>query len=71
MMPGFDPELLRTMRLALEDFMAHLPAEAATPAIKAAVAERICKAAAQGVSTYDGFILAASDQIQALIAWLL
>jgi len=50
-MPGFDPELLQTMRLALEDFMAHLPAETATPAIKAAVAERICKAAAEGVST--------------------
>ena len=70
-MVRFDPALLQTMRSALEDFMAHVPPEAATPAIKAAVAECICKAAAQGVSTYDGFITAAGDQLQTLMSWLL
>jgi hypothetical protein len=70
-MHSFDPELITTMRRALEDFMADVPAEAATPAIKAAIAECICKAASQGVSTYDGFVTAAGSQLQTLMSWLL
>lgn len=70
-MHRFDPDTVATMRRALEDVMAGVPIDAATPAVKAAVAECICKAALHGVSTYEGFIAAAGDQIQTFIAWLL
>lgn len=70
-MNRFDPDLLITMRRALEDFMTQVPTDAATPAIKAAVAECICKAAIQGVTTYDEFIAVAGGQIQTMISWLL
>jgi hypothetical protein len=66
----FNPELVRLMRMALEEVMARVPAEQATPGIKAHLAEVILKAAAQGVTTYDGLITAASSQIQTIISML-
>jgi hypothetical protein len=69
-MPAFNPELIRLMRVVLEEVMARVPAEQATPGIKAHLAEIILKAAAQGVTSYDGLIAAASSQIQAIVAMM-
>jgi hypothetical protein len=51
-MPAFDPELVHVMRNALEDIMARVPSEYATPAAKAYAAECILKAAARGHTSY-------------------
>jgi hypothetical protein len=67
-MPNFDPALVRLMRSALEDVMARVPVEHATPAIKAHLAECILKAAAQGQRTYDGLVDAASDQLPLILS---
>lgn len=67
-MAYYDPELISVMRAALEDVMMRVPADQATPGIKAQVAEIILKAAAQGVTSYDGLIAAATSQIQTILA---
>jgi hypothetical protein len=67
-MATFNPELVGLMRVVLEEVMARVPVEQATPGIKAHVAEIILKAAAQGVTSYDGLIAAASSQIQTIIS---
>jgi hypothetical protein len=66
----FNPELVRLMRMVLEEVMARVPAEQATPGIKAHLAETILKAAAQGVTSYDGLIAAASSQVQTIISMM-
>jgi hypothetical protein len=58
------------MRAALEEVMTKIPLEQATPGIKAALAECILKAAANGQTSYEGLIAAASDQIQAIVSML-
>jgi hypothetical protein len=63
-MVRFDPDLVRVMRVALEEIMTRVPMEYSTPAIKAYLAECILKAAAQGQTSYDGLLAAASDQIK-------
>ena len=67
-MPSFDPELIEVMRAALDDVMTKIPVDQATPAIKARMAEFILKAAAEGKTTYDGLLAAASDQIQTILS---
>jgi hypothetical protein len=62
-MVRFDPDLVRVMRVALEEIMTRVPIEYSTPA-KAYLAECILKAAAQGQTSYDGLLAAASDQIK-------
>ena len=47
-MQSYSPELIQTMRAALDEVMTKIPLEQATPGIKAAVAECILKAAANG-----------------------
>ena len=42
----------------------------ATPGLKAHLAEVILQAAAQGLTSYDGLVTAASDQIQTIISML-
>ena len=69
-MAAFNPELVRLMRTVLEEVMTRVPMDQATPGIKAHLAEIILKAAAQGETTYDGLIAAASSQIQAIISML-
>jgi hypothetical protein len=69
-MPGFSPELIRIMRVALDDAMSTIPADQATQALKAQIAELILKAAAEGQTTYDGLLAAALDQIQTIISML-
>jgi hypothetical protein len=69
-MPGFSPELIQIMRAALDDAMSTIPADQATQALKAQIAELILKAAAEGQTTYDGLLAAALDQIQTIISML-
>jgi hypothetical protein len=56
------------MRTALEEIMTRVPVEYSTPAIKAYLAECILKAAAQGQTSYDGLLAAATDQIQSALS---
>ena len=70
-MPSYSPELVQTMRAALDEVMTQIPAEQATPGVKAYMAEFILKAAAQGQTTYDGLLAAASEQIQTVLTQLL
>jgi hypothetical protein len=69
-MPAFNPELVGLMRSVLEEVMARVPADHATPGIKAYLAETILKAAAQGETSYDGLIDAASSQVHTIISML-
>jgi hypothetical protein len=69
-MAAFNPELVLLMRTVLEEVMTRVPMDHATPGIKAHLAEIILKAAAQGETSYDGLIAAASSQIQAIVSML-
>ena len=69
-MSSFSPELIQTMRAALEEAMTKVPLEHSTPGIKAYLAECILKAAAEGRTSYDGLIKAAADQIQTVLSML-
>ena len=67
-MPQFAPQLIRDMRNVLEDVMTRVPMEYATLAVKVYLAECILKAAAQGHTSYNELIVAATDNIQAAIS---
>jgi hypothetical protein len=69
-MPSFGPELIQTMRTALEEAMSRIPAEQVTPALKARVAEFILKTAAEGQTSYDVLLAAASQHIQTIMSLL-
>jgi hypothetical protein len=69
-MPSYSPELIQTMRTVLDEMMTRIPFEQATPGIKAALAECILKAAADGQTSYDGLVAAASEQIQSILSML-
>jgi hypothetical protein len=69
-MPNFDPQLIRVMRMALDQVMTAVPTDQATAATKATIAECILKAAAQGHTTYDALVATASDQLQAILSAL-
>jgi len=69
-MPSYSPELIQTMRAALDEVMTKIPLDQATPAIKAHMAEFILKAAADGQTSYDGLLAVASDNIKAILSML-
>ena len=69
-MPGYSPELIQTMRAALDEVMTKIPLDQATPGIKAHMAEFILKTAAEGQTSYDALSRAASDNIQTIL-WML
>ena len=69
-MTSYDPELVQTMRAALDEVMTRIPAEQVTVSVKAAMAELILKTAAQGQTTFHGFVAAATDQIQTVVSML-
>ena len=69
-MPSYSPELIQTMRAAIDEVMTKIPLDQATPAIKAHMAEFILKAAADGQTSYDGLLAVASDNIQAILSML-
>jgi hypothetical protein len=66
----YSPELIQTMREALEAVMATVPANQSVLGLKAAVAEYILEAAAQGQTSFDGLVASASGQLQTIIAML-
>jgi hypothetical protein len=70
-MPAFSPEVIQIMRAALEEVMTKVPLDKATPGLKAHMAELILKAAAEGQTTYDGLLAAASSQIQTVLSMLM
>jgi hypothetical protein len=55
-MPTFSPALITVMRSVLDDAMTKVPAEQATTVTKAYLAEFILKAAAGGLTSYEGLI---------------
>ena len=67
-MPTFDPELIQVMRNVLEDVMTRVPLEFSNTTTKAHLAECILKAAAQGHTTYNELVAAATDQIQSIVS---
>jgi hypothetical protein len=69
-MPSYSPELIQTMRAALDEVMTKIPADQATPGIKAHMTELILKAAAEGQTSYEGLVVAASEQIQTILSML-
>ncbi|MBN9042532.1 MAG: hypothetical protein BGP05_14095 [Rhizobiales bacterium 62-47] len=69
-MPQFDPDIVMTMRSALEQVMTLVPEQYATLGTKAYLAEAILKAAARGETCYEGFIAAGSCEIQSVIKLL-
>jgi hypothetical protein len=69
-MTYYSPQLIHTMRSALDAVMTQVPMNHATPGLKAHLAEVILQAAAQGLTSYDGLVAAASDQIQTIISML-
>jgi hypothetical protein len=69
-MPSHSPELIQIMRAALDEAMTKIPLEQATPGIKAALAECILKAAAEGRTSYDDLVAVASDQIRTILSML-
>jgi hypothetical protein len=69
-MASYSPELIQIMRAALDDVMTKIPVDQATPAIKARMAEFILRAAAEGQTSYEGLVAAASDQIHTILSML-
>jgi hypothetical protein len=69
-MAYYSPQLIHTMRAVLDAVMTQVPTSHATPGFKAHLAEVILQAAAQGVTSYDGLVSAASEQIQTIISML-
>jgi hypothetical protein len=69
-MPSYSPELIQTMRAALDEVITKVPVEQATPGIKAALAEYILRAAAEGQTNYESLVAAASDQIPTILLML-
>jgi hypothetical protein len=58
------------MRNALEEVMTRVPLEYSTSATKAYLAECILKTAAQGHTSYNELIAAASDQMHVILSLL-
>jgi hypothetical protein len=69
-MPRYSAEFVQTMRAALDEVMTRIPADQATSAVKAKVAEVILQTAATGQRSYQGLISAASDQIHTIVSEL-
>jgi hypothetical protein len=69
-MPQFDRELVALMRTALDDVMTKVFPEISSIATKAVLAECILKAAAQGHTSYNELLAAATDHIQSIMTML-
>jgi hypothetical protein len=65
-----NPELIQTMRAALEAVMDKIPADQSVFGVKAAMAEVILKAASHGHTSFDSLVASASDQIQPVVSML-
>jgi hypothetical protein len=69
--PSFSPALIQTMRAVLDEVITKIPAEQATPGIKAALAEFILKSAAAGQTSYEDLLASASEQIQIILSTMI
>jgi hypothetical protein len=58
------------MRAALDEAMTKVPMDLASPGIKAHLAEFILQAAADGQTSFEGLLAAASDQIPVVLSVL-
>ena len=67
-MPTFSPALITIMRAVLEEAMSKVPAEQATTVTKAYMAEFILKAAAQGLTSYEGLMAAVINQLPTILS---
>ena len=67
-MPTFSPVLVSIMRTVLEETMTKVPSEQATTLTKVHLAEFILKAAAEGVTSYEGLAAAALDQLPSILS---
>jgi hypothetical protein len=67
-MPTFSPALITIMRAVLEEAMTKVPAEQATTLTKAYLAEFILKAAAEGLTSYEGLMAAAINQLPTILS---
>ena len=68
-MPAFGQALITIMRTVVEEAMTKVPAEQATTATKAyLVADFILKAAAGGLTNYEGLIAAAVSQLPTILS---
>jgi len=56
------------MRAVLEEAMSKVPAEQATTVTKARMAEFILKAAAQGLTSYEGLMAAVINQLPTILS---
>jgi hypothetical protein len=64
----FNPALITIMRAVLEEAMTKVPAEQATTVTKAYLAEFILKAAAEGLTSYEGLMVAAINQLPIILS---
>jgi len=69
-MPSYSPELVQTMRAALDEVMSRIPVNQATQEIKVQVAGVILKAAADGQTSYQALLATASEHIQTALSAL-
>jgi hypothetical protein len=67
-MPTFSPSLITIMRAVLEEAMTKVPAEQATTVTKAYLAEFILKAAAEGLTSYEGLMAAVINQLPTILS---
>jgi hypothetical protein len=67
-MPTFSPALITIMRAVLEEAMTKVPAEQATTVTKAYLAEFILKAAAEGLTSYEGLMAAVMNQLPTMLS---
>jgi hypothetical protein len=67
-MPAFSPALITIMRAVLEEAMTKVPAEQATTVTKAYLAEFILKAAAEGLTSYEGLMAAVINQLPTILS---
>jgi hypothetical protein len=67
-MPTFSPALITIMRAVLEEAMIKVPGEQATTVTKAYLAEFILKAAAEGLTSYEGLMAAVTNQLPTILS---
>jgi hypothetical protein len=67
-MPTFSPALITIMRAVLEEAMTKVPAEQATTVTKAYLAEFILKAAAEGLTSYEGLMAAVVNRLPTILS---
>jgi hypothetical protein len=67
-MPTFSPALITIMRAVLEEAMTTVPAEQATTVTKAYLAEFILRAAAEGLTSYEGLMAAVVNRLPTILS---